>query len=117
MFLEFVISIALLAMIAAVAAQAVNRYAHLRTEYQWRQAARWACEAQLQRVRAGAPIDSRPPDGLLLEGITLTTSVELGRGTWRRFNRVTVTATTKILWRNRRVRESIVGYLPQEPGS
>ena len=110
---EIVVSIGLMAVMAGLAADWVRDYRHVRDQYFWRQAAAWAADAQLQRYRAGAALDSRPPAGLVPEEITFETILEPGRDQWRGFDRVTVVATA-VVPGNKPVRERITGYLPAE---
>lgn len=110
---ETVISIALLAAIAGLATDAVLDYHQVRDQYLSRQAAVWVAESQLQRIRLGAPIDSRPPAELVPDTISLETRVEPGGGQWRGFNRVTVVATAT-LPTGRKITEQIAGYARAE---
>ncbi len=111
---EAVTGIALMALIAALAADAVFDYQHLRDRYYWRQAAAWAAAGQLQRYQAGAPIDSRPPAGIVPDEIALETLVEPGRDQWRGLDRVTVVATATSPYGGRAAHEQISGYVPVE---
>ena len=110
---EVVVSLGLMMVIAALAVSAVIDYRHTRDHYTYRQVAAWAADAQLQRYRLGAPIDSRPPADLVPESITLETRVEPGVGQWQGFNRITVIATMK-LPRDGQITEQIAGYIRGE---
>ena len=110
---DVVASIVLMGLIAALTAKGAIDYHHLRDHYTFRQAAAWAADAQWQRYRAGAAIDSPPPDGLIPETITLETTVEPGHGGWQGFRRVTVVATAR-LPTGQYVHEEVSGYLPGE---
>ena len=111
---EVVVSIALIALMAVLATDAVLDYHHARDRYLRRQAAAWAAAGQLQRYQVGAPIDTRPPDGLVPEGITLETVVEPARDRWHGFNRVTVIATADLRAGTKQVQEQVTGYVPAE---
>ncbi|MBN2447824.1 MAG: hypothetical protein JXO22_13920 [Phycisphaerae bacterium] len=106
-------SLTLLAVIAAVAGKAVWDYRQMQDAYLYRQAAAWAADAQLQRYRLGAPIDSRPPAQVVPETITFETKVDAGQGQWQNFNRITVIATAN-LPNGKQVSERITAYVPSE---
>lgn len=110
---EIVVSTALLMLMAVLAVDAALAYYHTSDYYLWRQAAAWAAAGQLQRYQAGAPIDSRPPDGLVPDRITFETVVTPGRDQWQGFNRITVIASAT-LPTGKRIDERISGYVPQE---
>ena len=110
---EIVVSVAIMAMMAALAARAVHDYFHARDCDTWYRAVAWAADAQWQRCRAGAPVDSRPPADLVPDRITFQTRVEPGRGPWQGFNHVTVTAGA-IASRGKRIEERVSGYMPAE---
>ena len=114
--LEIAISLVLLGVLAVTLAKAIGTYNDARRQSLAARSALWAADAQLQRIRAGAPADSRPPENLVPKTIELKTKVELGRGEWEGFNRVTVMATIA-LPRNRHAQEQIVGYIRAGGGS
>ncbi|NLX12805.1 MAG: type II secretion system protein [Phycisphaerales bacterium] len=93
LYVEVITSIMILGLLAMVVGSTVLQARRTRGHYYWRQAAAYAIEAQLQRYRAGAAIDSPPPDGLVPDEIDLRTNVEPGTGDWEGFTLVTVTAT------------------------
>lgn len=110
---EILLGVTVLIVLAIFVAEAVFGYHRTQDQYTWRQAAVLAAEAQLQRLRAGAPAESRPPDGMLADGIELCTDVEPGDGAWEDFNRVTVTASASIP-SGGRVAEKVSGYVRKE---
>jgi type II secretory pathway pseudopilin PulG len=91
--IETLVAVMILAVVSAMAADAISNYYRTRDQYLWRQAAAWAAAGQLQRYQAGAPIDSTPPENLWQPEIRLQTTVAPGEGDWQGFSRVTVTAT------------------------
>jgi len=111
--IEVVVSIVLMTLLAGVVATAILDYHKTQDRFVWRQSALWAAEAQLQRYRAGAEIDSLPPDGVLPEQISLETLVEAGQDQWKGFDRVVVTAIAD-LPNGTTLREQVSGYLPKE---
>ena len=110
---EVIVAVVLIGMLAAVAAKALMDYHHLREQHVWRRAAGWAAAGQLQRVQAGAPLDSLPLPGVVPDEITLETHTEPGQGQWAEFSRVTVTATAAMP-SGRSVREQVSGYVGGE---
>lgn len=110
---EIVVSIGLMMLIAALTAKAVLDYHRVRDRCLGRQAAAWAADAQLQRYRAGAPFDSRPPAGTIPETVTLEARSEPGREQWEGFTRVTVIATNRTP-SGSEVTEQLSAYLPAE---
>ncbi|HSW46210.1 MAG TPA: hypothetical protein VLM89_11640 [Phycisphaerae bacterium] len=113
---EVVIGTSILAVISALAITAVISYCRVRDQYLWRQTAAWAAAGQLQRYQAGAPLDSRPPEGLIPEKVRLLTQADPGQGDWKGFNRVTVTATVD-LPNAPPIHERVIGYVPARAGS
>jgi hypothetical protein len=110
---EVVVGIALMGLIAALAAGAFVDYRHARDACWWREAAMWAAAGQLQRIAAGAPLDSSPPAVALPEGISLQATREPGQGQWENFSRVTV-AASKTVWGGRVIHEQISGFVRTE---
>jgi hypothetical protein len=108
---EVSITVALLMMLVMLAADGIFAYRHLHDRAIYQQAARWAAAGHLQRLQAGAPLDSLPPQEVLQEAITLTTSIERGEGQWKEFDLATVTARV-ILPNGKQASEEIRGYLP-----
>lgn len=52
-----------------------------------------AALGQIERIRAGAAVESMPPAGVLPDGIALATSTAPGEGSWSGLMKVTVTAS------------------------
>lgn len=92
---EILVGMAIMAVVAALAADAIAGYYRVRRQYDWRRAAAWAAAGQLQRYQAGAPIDSAPPGNLWPEEIHLKTAARPGQGPWQGFQLITVTATVE----------------------
>ncbi len=92
-YVEVITSIMILGLMTVLVGSAVLQARRTHSYYYWRQAAAYAAEAQMQRYRAGAAIDSRPPAGLIPDEIELQTAVKPGNGDWQGFTLVTVTAT------------------------
>ena len=113
LFVEVITSIMILGLLAMLVGSTVLQARRTRGHYYWRQTAAYAVEAQMQRYRAGAAIDSRPPDGLVPEEIDLHTAVEPGHGDWDGFNLITVTATVHRP-PMRDIHEQLNGYIPAE---
>lgn len=110
---EVMVSLSILAMIAILAVDGVVRYRHAVNRYDCRRAAAWVAEAQWLRHRAGAPLDSLPPEGVVPEGITLATSARAGHGQWEGFQLVTVKVTA-VVPSGGQVHEEVSGYLRSE---
>lgn len=111
--LEVVMGVVLLGIILLVAADAILSASRMQDGYTVRQAALQAASAQLQRHRAGAPLDSLPPDGLIPDCIALDTTAEPGTGAWAGFDRVRVRAIVT-LPSGGIVREEVTGYVRRE---
>jgi hypothetical protein len=110
---ELLVGTALMFLLAVITVDAIRQYRIAADESFWRRAALYAADAQLQRFRAGAALDSLPPAGILPENITLKTSSEPGAGQWTGLMRVSVTAAVE-LSSGRTVRETVAGYLRTE---
>jgi hypothetical protein len=112
---EVVTGLLLFGLILALTGETVRRYQEARDEGIWRRTAAWAADGQLQRLQAGAALDSLPPAGLFPEAIQLAIRVEPGEGEWAGFRRATVTAS--VVRPNRRtIHQSVAGYIPGEGG-
>jgi hypothetical protein len=109
---EVTIAISLAGLMAGLAAMAVSDYRKALSADQTSRAVRWAAEAQLQRVQAGAALDSRPPAGMIRGDVVLRTTAVAGEGQWAGFQRVTVTAEADA--RGRTVRAQTTGYVLTE---
>ncbi|MGQ9651144.1 MAG: type II secretion system protein [Phycisphaerae bacterium] len=112
-FIEVTVGIVLLGLIVALSSQAIFSYQRTRNQLIDRQALIWAASAQLQRIAAGAALDSRPPDGFLSEGVSLHAEAKPGKGDWAGFTRVTVTATVTVAG-GKELREQLSGFIPAE---
>lgn len=110
---EIIVSIGLIMLLSFLALDAISGYRHSADDYFWRQSALYAADAQLERLRAGAPLDSLPPAELVPERITLTTKREPGAGAWEGFDRVTVIARVT-LPTGKVAHEQAVSYLRRE---
>jgi len=110
---EGVVGVTLLVVVMAMASGGIARYADTRDEYRWRQVALHAAEAQLERIRAGAAVDSRPPTTVLAPEIVLTVEVTPGTGEWAGFELVEVQATADLSPR-RQYRELVKAYIPAD---
>lgn len=111
--IEMVAGIVLLGLIVALSSQAIFSYQRSRNQLIDRQALIWAASAQLERIAAGAALDSPPPGGLLQEGISLHAEAQPGEGDWKGFTRVTVTATVTAHG-GKELREQISGFVLAE---
>ena len=111
--LEVAASILLLGVMAGLTAVAVYRHGQTRMVYARTQRVAWAADAQLQRIQAGAGLESLPPPGVLAEKVTLVTTSEPGRGDWDGFTLVTVTATAPVK-RGKVARARSRGYVRTE---
>ncbi|HOW69590.1 MAG TPA: type II secretion system protein [Phycisphaerae bacterium] len=111
--IDVIVGLAILILLGTLTANAVLDYYRVRTEQHRRLAASWAAAGQLDRYRAGAPLDSKPPDGLWSNHVTLATRVQPATGQWEGFRQVTVVATARLAG-GREIHEQVSGYLPQE---
>jgi len=111
--IEAAVALAVLAIITALAVSATLNFAKVQSHYHHRMAAAWAADAQMQRLLAGATIDSEPPADFLPVGVTLTTSVEPGAGSWKDFELVTVSARIQPK-HDQAIVETVKCYLPRE---
>jgi len=112
---EAIVCIALLAVISGVASKVLYDYCRTRNHHLCREAVLLAADGQLQRYQAGAALNSKPPAGLISDGIELGTSVEPGLGQWQGFDKVTVKASVLVGGKDR-VSEQVVGYVRSEVG-
>jgi hypothetical protein len=110
---ELIAGSALLALITALGVKTYLEYRGVRDDCLRRQEALWAASGQFQRIVAGAPLDSRPPEMVISDRITLRATSEPGQGQWTGFVRVTVEAGTTGRG-GRQIRERVSGYL--QPG-
>ena len=110
---DVMVGLAILLLLGTLTTNAVLSYYQVRTEQHRRLAATWAAAGQMDRYMAGAPLDSKPPEGLWSERITLKTEIEAGAGQWQGFRRVTVIATARMSG-GRAIHEQVSGYLPGE---
>ncbi len=109
--IEGAAAIAILTVLVALAMSATLQFAKVQGHYHHRLAASWAAEAQMERYIAGAIIDSLPPEGVIADNISLSTSAEPGKGQWEGFDLVIVTARAKNR-RGKSITESVRCYLP-----
>jgi hypothetical protein len=107
---EILVGMVIMAVVAALMADAICGYYRVRSQYDWRRAAVWAAAGQLQRCQAGAAIDTAPPENLWPEEIKLETTACPGQGAWQGFQLVTVTATVDVA-RGPAIREQVSGYV------
>jgi prepilin-type N-terminal cleavage/methylation domain-containing protein len=112
-FIEVTVGIVLLGLIVALSSQAIFNYQKSRNQLVDRQVLLWAASAQLERIAAGAALDSLPPGGFLPEGVSLYAESQPGDGDWRGFTRITVTATLTA-GGGKELREQISGFIPAE---
>jgi hypothetical protein len=110
--MEVSVTVAVLMMVAILAAEGIFAYRHTHDRSVYQQAARWAAAGHLQRLQAGADMDSLPPKEVLQDAITLKTEVEPGEGQWEGFDLVTVTAHVT-LPTGKETSERIRGYVPR----
>lgn len=111
--IDVTVGLAILLMLSTLTTRAVLDYYRVRSEQHRRLAATWAAAGQLERYRAGAPLDSKPPDGLWSDYVTLRTDVQSGSGQWKGFRRVTVIATARMAG-GREIHEQVSAFLPGE---
>lgn len=111
--MDVTVGVVLVTLIGALALRGMFDYQRLTADADWNRAVLWAAQAQLQRVQAGAALDSQPPEGLLAEEIVLRTSSRPGQGQWEGFQCVTVAAEA-LAPTGRRVRAQVSGYVPAE---
>ena len=111
--IETLVAVSIMAVVSAMATNAIWSYYQTRDQYLWREAAAWAAAGQLQRYQAGAPIDSAPPENLWQPDIRLQTTVAPGEGAWQGFGRVTVTATVDRP-KKQKICERLSGYVRLE---
>lgn len=109
---EVILAMLLAALMAGLASKAVSDYVNALTANRAQRAVTWAADAQLQRYQAGAPLDSKPPSGVVNDEITLQTTQTPGQGQWAGFQCVTVTAET--VGQGRIARAQLTGYVRQE---
>jgi len=106
---EVAVSLFVIALLTVLTMSTIMHFTKTRAHYARSQAAAWAAEAQLQRLRAGAPADSLPPEGALPDGITLAVRVTPGTGDWAELSLVCVRATAAAR-HERPVVEEVCGY-------
>jgi len=111
--IEVAISLFVATLLAGLTALTIQRFSRAREHYAWRDAAAWAAQGQLERIRAGARLDSQPPAGTVPEGIALAVAATAGEGEWSRFRLVRVRASCNPR-RSRAIVEEVAAYLVTE---
>jgi type II secretory pathway pseudopilin PulG len=110
---ELAIALFVVAVLAGATAYTLMHFAQTRAHYALRQTAAWAADGQLQRLMAGAPLDSLPPEGTISSGIELTIRHQGGDGVWSSMTLVCVQATVTPR-HAKRVVEEACGYVTTE---
>ncbi len=110
---EVLVSLGLLALLMVLLFELTESYRKSRDYYLLDQSLRWAVEGQVDRLRAGAPLDAEPPPELLPKGARMTVTAEPGVGPWERTVRVIVSASAQ-LKRGPLAQCRMVVYLPEE---
>jgi len=109
---EAIAAISILVLVTGALAQVSIAYMRAREHYSIERRLRLVAQAQMERYRAGVPLNAPPPEGVVSPDITLTTTVSPGTGAWAGMTRVTVTASAP--GRRHRVhRAAVVGYLEE----
>jgi hypothetical protein len=111
--MEVVVGSALIMLTAILAARAAFDYQRAAGTDDLSRALLWAADAQLQRCQAGAQLDSKPPEALIAEEITLKTTRDGAEGQWEGFELITVTAET-VSPAGRPLRAQVRGYVRVE---
>ena len=112
-FTEVLICIPIMGLLAGLGAVSMMNYQHARHVFAARQMAAWAASAQLQRLQAGAAIDSLPPAAVIPADVELKTTAIPGQGQWQNFQLVSVSATVHLNAKEK-VSERISGYAATE---
>ncbi len=104
--------IVIVLLVTAALLHVAIKYVEARDVVTTERSLRHAAQAQLERYRAGASIDSPLPEGVLPEDAKLTTHAEPGEGPWHGMTKVTVQAS--IAPRRGPVRSvTLAGYIPE----
>ena len=110
---EVLICIPIMALLASLGAISVMNYQRARHVSAARQMVAWAASAQLQRIQAGAAIDSLPPAGVIPADVELKTTSTPGQSQWQGFQLVSVSATMRLNAKEN-VSERISAYVAAE---
>ncbi len=111
--LELAIALFVVTVLTGATAYTLMHFGKTRAHYAARQTAAWAADGQLQRLMAGAPLDSLPPDGTLSADVQLTTRHEPGAGSWSAMTLVCVQAHVTPKYAQP-ITEQACGYVPVE---
>ncbi len=96
LFVEAMIGIGIMVLIAGMVVGGTLRYTRAREESRWRQVGLEAAEAQMTRIRCGAALDSLPPPGWVSPKIRFEVSAAPGEGDWEGLSLVEVRAVAEV---------------------
>jgi type II secretory pathway pseudopilin PulG len=109
---EALVALGIVMIATTVVTQAVFAYLRDRNDFMLERTLRLAAQAQLERYRAGVPLNAAPPADLLPRNVTLATTTRPGVGPWAGMTQVIVTATCfESHPRGRSI--SLSGYYPE----
>lgn len=111
---ELVVSIGVVVVLTTILLQTANAYVVARKAFMLERTMRMAAQAQLDRYRAGFPLNSQPPEDLRPANVTLATETTPGVGHWSGMTRVTVTASGTDV-RGRLHQIALSGYFKEAP--
>jgi hypothetical protein len=109
---ELLGGIVIVMLVTAALLHVALRYIEARDVIVTERTLRYAAQAQLDRYRAGAPIDSPLPKGILPKKATLMTKTAPGAGPWSGMTKVMVTASLPRL-RGRTPSVTLAGYIKE----
>jgi len=110
--LESLTGIAVVLLMTGVLVYAGFSYLRARDHFMLERTLRMAAQTQLDRHRAGIPVDAPVPKGVLPDNVTVETTTAPGTGPWTGLTKVTVTASGVSRGKTRRL--VLAGYLPEE---
>lgn len=92
---EALTAIAIILVMTGILFEASLSYIRARNDNMLERTLRLAAQAQLERYRAGAPLDSAPPEGCLPPDVRLVTTTAPAEDPWAGMTKVTVTASSE----------------------
>ena len=112
--IEALTAIGIIALMGGLLVSFVVPYLKARNDVMLERTLRLAAHAQLERYRAGVPLDTPPPEGFLSPDVQLKTTTAPAQEAWANMTRVTVTAAGEGL-AGRPQRVTLSGYFTEAP--